>query len=61
MTNHIEPPVIFLIDEYEALKERHTGSEQDNAEASRIIHEIMLLGRAHPVKVNVGSNPGICF
>lgn len=57
MTKNNEPAVITLIDEHQELKEAPLASEKEREEARRIIHEIMLMGRAHAVKKTIKDRP----
>lgn len=55
MTDNKETPVFLVIDEYEALKNADSSSAHEKEETSRLVHEIMLLGRASSVDPILGN------
>lgn len=57
METNNDTPIFLVIDETESWANLELEDSPENLEARRILHEIMLLGRAHPVESILCKNP----
>lgn len=57
METNKDTPIIILVEEFPPGDILESEDTLESLEIRRQLHEIMRLGRAHPVDLIIGSNP----